>query len=209
MDTPMSGAEIARTVTPPPTPWIMRGRLWSTLHRFEGALPALPAGLHPHLTGHRVVTLVRYLEGTLRYDELILGRVARRGLTLGLFVDHIWVDSRESVAGGRVFWGLPKELAAFRWTGDRVEVEDGEGPIATLSVSQEPARTPEIAVTVPGFGLRDGALVLAKGKMKLRPRPSSLRVEELAPRFGRLLPGLRWGMDASPFELTIGDATPL
>ncbi len=209
METWISGAEIARTVTPPPTPWIMRGRLWTTVQRHEGHAPPLPAGLRPHLAGHRVVTLVRYLEGTLRYDELILGRVARRGFTLGLFVDHIWVDSRESVAGGRRFWGLPKEMAAFRWAGDRVEVEDIDGPIATLSASQEPARTPEITVRVPGFGERDGALLLGTGSLKIRPRPSSLRVESLAPRFGRLLPGIRMGMDASPFELTMGDAKVL
>ena len=143
----MSGAEIARTVTPPPTPWIMRGRLWASLQRHEGDTPPLPFGLHPHFTGHRVVALVRYLEGTLRYDELILGRVARRGFTVGLFVDHIWVDSRESVAGGRVFWGLPKELAEFQWTGDCVSVRDAEGEIATLSANQEAARTPEITVS--------------------------------------------------------------
>lgn len=205
----MSGAEIARTVTPPPTPWIMRGRLWASLQRHEGDTPPLPFGLHPHFTGHRVVALVRYLEGTLRYDELILGRVARRGFTLGLFVDHIWVDSRESVAGGRVFWGLPKELAEFQWTGDCVSVRDAQGEIATLSANQEAARTPEITVSTPGFGVREGALVLAAGKLKLRPRPGTLQVESLAPRFGRLLPGIRWKMDAAPFELTIGDAKVL
>ncbi|MEO7329462.1 MAG: acetoacetate decarboxylase family protein [Minicystis sp.] len=209
MKTPMSGEEIARTVTPPPTPWIMRGRLFTTLQRHEGEAPPLPHGLRAHFAGHRVVTLVRYLEGTLRYDELILGRVARRGFTLGLFVDHIWVDSPESVAGGRRFWGLPKEMAAFHWTGDRVEIEDAAGQIAALSVNQEAARTPEITVSVPGFGQRDGALLLGTGKLKIRPRPSSLRVESLAPRFGRLLPGIRMGLDASPFELTMGDAKVL
>jgi hypothetical protein len=204
-----SGAEIAATVTPPPPPWIMRGRLWATLVRFEGDSPALPAGLSPLFSGHRVFTLVRYLEGTLRYDELVIGRLARHGFKVGLFVDHIWVDSEESVAGGRNIWGLPKEMASFRWSGNRVEVEDAEGPIATLSAHQEPARSPEITVQAPGFGVRDGALVLAIGELKVRPRLGSLRVEELAPRFGTLLPGIRWSMDAVPFQLTIGDARPL
>ena len=40
--------------------------------------------------------------------------------------------------------------------------------VATLSANQEAARTPEITVSTPGFGVREGALVLAAGKLKLR-----------------------------------------
>src|SRR5262245_34631566 len=126
-----TGAHIAATVTPPPKPWRMSGLLCTTTLRADGDDPPLPPGRPQLVAGRRVVTLGRYLDGTLRYDELVLGRLARRGLRVGLFVDHIWVDSRESVAGGRLFWGLPKELAEFSWTGDRVQVRDAEGDIAT------------------------------------------------------------------------------
>lgn len=209
MDLSETGTEIAAAVTPPPTPWRMSGRLHVALHRVEGAAaPPLPAGISAILPGHRVVTLVRYLEGTLRYDELIIARLTRRGLRTGIFVDHIWVDSRPSVAGGRLIWGLPKELAEFTWSGDRVSVRDREGDIAALSVDQRPARSPEISFVAPGFGVRDDDLLLSRGSMRARLRSGSLRVEAWSPRFGTLA-RRRFALDATPFHLTIGDARVL
>lgn len=177
------------------------------LFRCADAGPAapLPAGLHPVLSGHRVLVLVRYLEGTLRYDEFVIARLARHGMTTSMFVDHIWVDSEESVAGGRRFWGLPKELAQFDWDGDRVHVHDAEGDIASVSVDQGPARLPKLPLVAAGFGVReDGRLLLAKSKLSVSLRRSSLRVEHLDPRFGTLTSGVRMGFDAAPFEMTIG-----
>jgi hypothetical protein len=203
----MKGAEIAETVTPPPMPWTMRGRMYMGLFRFAETGPAssLPGGLQPVLSGHRVLVLVRYLEGTLRYDELVIARLARLGMTTSMFVDHIWVDSEESVSGGRRFWGLPKELAQFDWDGDRVHVHDVDGDIATLTVDQRPARLPKIPLVAAGFGVReDGRLLLAKSKLSVSVRRSSLRVESLDRRFGTLTSGVRMGFDAAPFEMTIG-----
>lgn len=199
------GPEIAASVTPPPVPWRMTGRMHMALFRDEGRPPPLPAQLRPLLRGHRVIALVRYLEGTLRYDELVIGRLARRGLRLGMFVDHIWVDSPESVAGGRLFWGLPKEMAEFRWSEDQVTVIDAEGEIATLTVDQGPARRPTVSLTAPGFGVRDGQLLQSHGKLRVRLRGASLRVVGWAPRFASIALRPQVGFDAAPFQLVIGE----
>lgn len=206
----MTGAEIAATVTPPPTPWIMRGRMSMGLFRVKsGTADPLPAGLVPLLSGHRVVAVVRYLEGTLSYNELIIGRMARRGHRFALFIDHIWVDSRESVAGGRRIWGLPKELAEFLWKDDEVTIRDAAGPIATLTMKQAPALLPELGIVMPGFGVRDGRLLFFVGRVRARLRGSSLRIGWLASRFGTLADKPVLGMDGSPFELNIGEARVL
>jgi hypothetical protein len=203
----MTGAEIAEKVTPPPMPWKMRGRMHMGLFRFAdaGRTPPLPGGLHPVAPGHRVLLLVRYLEGTLQYDEFVIARLARRGVLTSLFVDHIWVDSEASVSGGRRFWGLPKEMAQFDWDGDRVHVHDAHGDIATVSVDQRPARMPNVPLVAAGFGVRDdGRLLLAKSRLRVSLRRPSLRVESLNLRFGTLTSGVRVGFDAAPFEMTIG-----
>lgn len=209
----MTGAEIAATVTPPPTPWIMRGRMSMGLFRVtrlpEGGAPPVPAGLTPVLCGHRVVALVRYLEGTLRYNELIIGRMARHGRKLAILVDYIWVDSRESVSGGRRIWGLPKELAEFSFSSDQVSIRDDHGEIATLRCDERPAWLPEVSLAMPGFGVRDGRLLFFVGRVRVRLRRSSLRIAALAPRFGALASTPRIGLDGAPFELNIGDARVL
>ena len=206
----MTGADIAATVTPPPTPWIMRGRMSMGLFKVtrlpEGGAPPVPAGLTPLLGGHRVVALVQYLEGTLRYNELIIGRFAHHGRKFALLVDNIWVDSRESVAGGRRIWGLPKELAEFSYSADKVSIGDEHGDIATLHYDERPSWLPEMAMAMPGFGVQDGRLLFFVGRVRLRPRRTRLRIESLAPRFGALAGTPRIGIDGSPFELNIGDA---
>lgn len=204
-----TGEEIARTVVPPPVPWRMRGEMHMALFACStpaGEAPPMPAGLRPLLGGHRVVALVRYREGTLRYDELVIGRLARKGVRAGFFVDHIWVDSAESVAGGRLFWGLPKELASFTWSDGTVRVEDHHGLVAVASAREEPAKAPLVPVPAPGFGVRDGQVLYSPGKLKVRLRGTSLRIEAWGPRFGAIALRPQAGFDAAPFELEIGEA---
>jgi len=87
------------------------------------------------------VLVAEYGEGsTLRYSELIVfsGLAWHRG-RVGLCVSHIVVDDSTSLTGGRELWGLPKELAEFRWRdGHRaVEVHGREGSL--LRMRAEPA----------------------------------------------------------------------
>jgi len=64
-----------------------------------------PAGVHG-------VAFVDYEEGgVLSYHELLVARVVRDGRALRVRVTDIWVDSPESLAGGRALWAIPKQLA--------------------------------------------------------------------------------------------------
>ena len=62
-------------------------------------------------------TLLSYYgpESTLEYSEFVLApALVRCGPARGFWVSHLWVDSADSVTGGRRM-GLPKELARFDW----------------------------------------------------------------------------------------------
>lgn len=49
------------------------------------------------------------------YELLVVAALARYQGRVGLWISHIYVDSADSMAGGREIWGLPKELAQFTW----------------------------------------------------------------------------------------------
>ncbi|WP_052868852.1 acetoacetate decarboxylase family protein [Streptomyces niger] len=118
----------------PAPPWRARGSLWLSLFRTRAPLP-LPTGLTP-LGSRRLlaVLLVRYTEGTLRYDEFAVASPVRSGRHVGLHCHGIWVDSEASLRGGRDLWGIPKEPARFSWSADSVRVSDDAGTIAALRV---------------------------------------------------------------------------
>ncbi|POX41098.1 hypothetical protein C3486_11000 [Streptomyces sp. Ru73] len=118
----------------PAPPWRARGTLWLSLVTARDPLP-LPADLAP-LGSRRLlaVLLVRYVTGTLRYDEFAVGSPARRGRHVGLYCHGIWVDSAASLRGGRGLWGIPKEPARFSWGEDTVRVADDTGTLAALRV---------------------------------------------------------------------------
>ncbi len=203
-----SGEAIAALVSPPRLPWALSGRAHVALFRVADRVP-LRWGLLPVLRRTRIVMLVRYLEGTLRYDELIIGRLARRGSRVGLFVDRIWVDSAESVSGGRRYWGLPKELAEFSWVGDEVHVHDANGEIVRLTVRSGKAHAPSVRVLAPGFGVRRGKLLFTLGRVRARLRLGTMRKIAWAPKFASLPARPLLSFDAAPFTLNIDVASEL
>jgi Acetoacetate decarboxylase (ADC) len=147
----------------------------------------VPADLRP-LAGRRrlIVGLADYREGTLRYRELVVGTLVRRGARAGVLALGIWVDSPESMRGGRRLWGIPKELADFACDGELIRVHDAQGTIATLATG--PARTMPIwplRVPAVGFGQVDGERVFLPGRARGRPALGSLRVVDWS---GRLPP---------------------
>jgi len=85
----------------------------------ECARRVIPDALEivPVVPGHTLGGLiaVTYERGsTLTYSELIASAgLVRSGRHVGGWISHIWVDSQESVNGGRSIWKLPKELAEF------------------------------------------------------------------------------------------------
>lgn len=101
----------------PPAPWRMVGQQWLSLFRLRDDVDERrPAGVY-------VVAWVSYEEGSpLTYHELLVARPVRSG-EAGAAADKaagrrvtitdIWVDSPESVAGGRALWAIPKGLCDF------------------------------------------------------------------------------------------------
>src|SRR5690348_12427980 len=120
----MSHIEDIEEVPFPPPPWKCSGQMWTGI--FKSTIPRqLPAGFKPVLNPHLfVISLIRYLDGTLRYDELIFGTLAMRGRRYGIHVDEIWVNDTASIWGGRRTWGLPKNPATFTWKVGSARITD-------------------------------------------------------------------------------------
>jgi acetoacetate decarboxylase len=109
--------------TVPPAPWVLRGRfvLAPGLVRSHEARRFLPSGaelvsLLPGLTLGGIALVDYVVSPVGPYHELlVIAGLARCDRRLGLFVSHAYVDSPLSRTAGRELWGLPKELAEFRW----------------------------------------------------------------------------------------------
>ena len=189
----------------PPAPWRSSGRLWMGLFKTD-VPPPLPDGLKRLLNPNwLVVTVVRYLEGTLCYDELVLGGLARRGLRLGMWVYGMWVDDEVSLWGGRRIWGLHKEMADFAWEGNTVRISDEQGPITTLVVDRsEVGRLPKVWVPTLGLGFLDGQWTYTVASMWGRLARGGLRVSEWSERFPYRPNGeATFSLSAKPFRMTV------
>ena len=145
----------------PPPPWHLRG---------EAVLVGARGG--------RGLLLARYDDSaTMAYHELIVfSGLRRRGRFVGFEVAGIWVDSASSLAGGRAIWGLPKELATFRWTPGRVSVADREG----LALCVAEIRRAPVAVPLPlvpaVFGRRGERMLWTSSFGRLRGAPAWVHV---------------------------------
>ncbi len=89
----------------PPAPWKMYGESWNSLFRVkEGDHPDRPKGMYG-------VMMVRYDDPSpLTYHELLVGRMVDKE---HVTITDIWVDSADSVEGGRALWAIPKELNEY------------------------------------------------------------------------------------------------
>lgn len=194
--------------TYPPAPWRMSGGAWIGLFRTNAPL-SLPPDLAPLLgTGWVGVALLRYLAGTLHYDELIIGVPARRGRNIGVYVDQIWVNDRESLWGGRQIWGLPKQLAGFDWNGDHVRITDHSGPIATITVDPRMAWLPRVPLPLPVWGRHTSARLLALGRVQARVGRAGMRVSAWSERFSYTIPARpTFALALKPFHLVIPGPT--
>ncbi|MFH8347820.1 acetoacetate decarboxylase family protein [Streptomyces sp. NPDC018045] len=185
----------------PPPPWHLKGDLWGGLFAAESA-PAPPPDLSPLTRRSLAVFVIRYREGTLGYDELIVGTAARRGRRIGVYVHWIWVDDERSLRGGRRIWGVPKDLAEFRWDGPRVRVTDAQGLVAALRLSAKGPSLPRLPLPMTGFGTLDGARTVLTARVTARPGAASVRVEEWPARLPALRrSGARIGVSAASFTM--------
>jgi hypothetical protein len=149
MDTmPETGRGDARP-SYPAAPWTMAGQLWLSLFRVTEDVDELrTAGIYG-------AAFVSYEEGSeLTYSELLVARPVRtqeHGRRVEI-VD-IWVDSPESMLGGRELWAIPKGLCDFSLetshrgpvTGTEWSASAERRPIARASftdVSRAALRTP-------------------------------------------------------------------
>lgn len=108
-------ATVGGVGTTPPAPWVLDGESIVGLARWRGPAPPLPPSLRP-VPGPWVVAAVRYTGSPVGpYLELAVAQPARLGVRMGWCVQLMVVDSPESRVGGRLHWGLPKELGTLRW----------------------------------------------------------------------------------------------
>jgi hypothetical protein len=112
----------------PEPPWVMQGQLWLSLFRVRG-VEGRPDGVYG-------AAFVSYEPGSaLTYSELLVARTVtepRRAVT----ISDIWVDSPESVEGGRELWAIPKGLCEFTVATHR------RGPFAAADLSASIAGSP-------------------------------------------------------------------
>lgn len=105
-------------MTYPPAPWNLHGQLWLSLFRVrEGDHPDREPGVYG-------AALVSYESPSpLTYSELLVARPVRRAGGRRVNITDIWVDSPDSLEGGRALWAIPKDLCEFEHTttGGRVQ----------------------------------------------------------------------------------------
>ncbi|HVF16551.1 MAG TPA: acetoacetate decarboxylase family protein, partial [Steroidobacteraceae bacterium] len=114
---------------------------------------------------------------TLQYHELIVApALVRLGWRMGAWISHIYVDSEMSMLAGREIWGLPKQLAAFHWSGAGAEPH-----MNNLRVAVKVKRS-TLAACLPLFGPIFGSDAhvlkwsIASGSAALRRVPGRLDV---------------------------------
>src|SRR5262245_46648679 len=105
--------------------------------------------------------LANYAGGTLAYHELIVFRP-------GVKVAHIYVDSPESMRGGRELWKLPKQLAEFTYSRSFVEVRQDGRTLFSARIRRRPGLVP---VMIPAPAI-DESGKLSVGRLTMRAAPA-------------------------------------
>ncbi|HET8959797.1 acetoacetate decarboxylase family protein [Nocardioides sp.] len=109
----------------PSPPWQMQGQLWLSLFRVRG-VEGRPDGVYG-------AAFVSYEPGSeLTYSELLVARPAP-GPGRAVEITDIWVDSPESMEGGRELWAIPKGLCDFTSSTRRGGVLSHAGWSATIT----------------------------------------------------------------------------
>jgi hypothetical protein len=150
----------------PPAPWRLHGELIIVPTRRGGIL------------------LANYAGGTLSYHELIVFS--------GLVVSRIYVDSPESMRGGRAIWRLPKELAEFDHSRTAIEVRQGGRVLLRAAIRRRRGRIP---LAIPGPAIGDGKLSV--GWLRMLAAPALVTLD--APALG--LSGTRLGLAGDRMRL--------
>lgn len=124
----------------PSEPWQLRGQLHASVFLVPlSDVPVdLPPGCRPIRLGRLPVVGTAWVSyepgGVLSYRELMATLLVRRGRQIMPTIVRIWVDSAVSRDGGRALWGIPKDLAAFEFDGERLSAWNEAGGIAEGTV---------------------------------------------------------------------------
>lgn len=128
-------------MTYPSPPWQLQGFGFQTLHLIDSQKARL--FIPPELEIVSVfpgktlggVYLSKYTAGSmLEYSEaIVVAGLARDRDAIGSWISHIYVDNEDSVTGGREIWGLPKEMAQFRWEDTQVSVWQNDRQLCCLN----------------------------------------------------------------------------
>lgn len=179
----------------PPAPWNLQGHALLTCHLIDVQLArtVIPpefeiVALLPGKTLGGVYLSSYEAGSTLQYNELIVtAALVRYGQAIGAWISHIYVDHPDSVAGGREIWGLPKELADFTWSPDRVTVHQAEQLLCSLRRFQPWFRLPS----------------------SWRPRLKGTVFSQLGPDLLRFESGFQSALAVGKGQLTVPDTSPL
>lgn len=188
----------------PPAPWRSSGQLWTGLFTIDSALQ-LPEGVSHFLGPNKLmISIVRYTEGTLIYDEFIAGPVVRRGPFIGILVEHIWVNNESSLRGGRSIWGMPKQMAEFTWNDDCVRITDEKGLVAVLNVGRHICPIPCPWMPAPGFGKLNEKWAFTTAHLSGWIGKSGLVIREWSYRFNYIPDETPVsGIAMNPFRMTV------
>lgn len=172
-------------MTYPQAPWKLKGHGFLTLHwvDIDRVRPFIPQqlqifSLFPGKTLGGVY-VGSYEDGsTLRYSELIgVPALIHYQGKIGAWISHIYVDNPDSVAGGRAIWGLPKEIAQFKWeTPSSVSVQQGDRPLCSLRSHWNLAGI-EHPIQVPAFSLLNSQLAQFSGQGNLKWHGAGIDVQ--------------------------------
>ncbi|MFF2619868.1 acetoacetate decarboxylase family protein [Kitasatospora sp. NPDC058046] len=152
-------------------------------------LPGWPLPLHcrPWITRGRSTLITFWVdyrgESVIAYHEFLIAQVIRHGRRLTASAVAAWVDDERALHGGRVLWGVPKELATIILQTDasRTDAElFSAGSLLVRAVHRTglllPLRVPARAHLVQQ--LPDGAT--CRVSMEIRGRPGVGRTRVMA-----------------------------
>ena len=135
----------------------------------------------PGLTAGGLIAVTYEQGSTLTYSELVVSTaLVRAGRSVGGWISHIWVDSEQSVNGGRSIWKLPKELASFRHDPPARRFEASADGVTLLRVAaaaprfRSPVALPAVVPVVSGTA---GSHWFTFGRSGLRAGAARVRVE--------------------------------
>lgn len=196
----------------PPPPWHSHGRAWVQPYLVDAVHLTLPPGFCAVTALGKAVgflALVEYVPPSpLVYAELAwLPCLVDASGERGLYIAKMYVDSRDSLAGGREIWAIPKQLATFAIRSDSATIDTEDGAHLQLVLHTRGPALP-LAAGARTIQPRDGGIVRFHGSGTARTASGGLSVRTqrgteawLGWESARRLPGL--GAALTKFEITM------